>query len=236
MNIYIDESGSINNHSPNNKNFIIAMIYVTDKKALDRAYKRFVSSNFDRLKELDKPKINAKGKEIKHGNRMFVNDKFQELKGAQFDKDMKTRFVEFFCQKKHFEIFYIKLDNKRLSNQFCSNTARTFNYTLKLALEYFLKKGYLPKEECNLQLDERNEKTETKYFLENYLNTELTLTGLTDEEFHVTYFDSSDNKYIQIADVFANLFYSELKTGQYEGLFTKLKENDLLKFIFEFPL
>jgi hypothetical protein len=236
MNIYIDESGSINNHSANNKHFIIAMIYVIDKKALDRAYKRFVSSNFERLKELDKPRKNAKGEIIKPGNRMFVNDKFQELKGSQFDKDMKKRFVEFFCRKKHFEIFYIKLDNTRLTDQFCANTARTFNFTLKLALEYFLKNGYLPKEECNLQLDERNEKTETKYFLENYLNTELTLTGLMNEDFHVTYFDSSNNKYIQIADVFANLFYSELKTEQYTDLFKTLKDTDLLKFIFEFPL
>ncbi|MDD3416955.1 MAG: DUF3800 domain-containing protein [Lachnospiraceae bacterium] len=236
MNIYIDESGSINNHSSNNKNFIIALVYVTDKKALDRAYKRFISSNYQKLKELDKPKVNSKGEIIKPGNRMFINDKFQELKGAQFDKEMKLKFIEFFCKKKHFEIFYIKLDNTRLTDTFCSNTARTFNFTLKLALEYFMKNGYLPKEECNLQLDERNEKTETKYFLENYLNTELTLSGVCNEDFHVTYFDSSNNKYIQIADVLANLYYSELKTGQYTDLFIKLKESDLLKFIFDFPL
>ena len=49
MNLYIDESGSINNHTPNNKYFVIALIYPTDKDRLKRTYKRFVSSNHDNL-------------------------------------------------------------------------------------------------------------------------------------------------------------------------------------------
>ncbi|WP_405726530.1 DUF3800 domain-containing protein [Anaerotignum sp.] len=48
MNIYIDESGSINNHSPENKFFVIAMVHVKDKRGLEKAYKRFVSSNIAR--------------------------------------------------------------------------------------------------------------------------------------------------------------------------------------------
>ena len=58
MNIYIDESGSINNHIPNNNYFIISLIHVHNKKDLDRAYKRFVSSNLNVLKSLDQEKIN----------------------------------------------------------------------------------------------------------------------------------------------------------------------------------
>ncbi len=53
MNIYIDESGSINNHASNNKYFVIALIHPTNKDALKRAYKRFVSSNHDNLLVLD---------------------------------------------------------------------------------------------------------------------------------------------------------------------------------------
>lgn len=48
-------------------------------------------------------------------------------------------------------------------------------------------------------MDERNEKTETKFFLENYLNTELMLGGVTQGKFNVSYFDSANNKFIQIA-------------------------------------
>ena len=68
MNLYIDESGSINNHIPSNKYFIIALVHPTNKEALKRAYKRFISANHDALKELDKEKIHPhSGKIIKPG-------------------------------------------------------------------------------------------------------------------------------------------------------------------------
>lgn len=236
MNIYMDESGSINNHMPNNEYFVISMVRVLNKDSLKRAYKRFVSSNHDRLLELDQEKIHPEtGKILKPGNKMFSEGEFKELKGAQFDREMKLKFIEFFSRKQSFELYYIKIANKKLTDHFCKNTARVFNYTVKLALDYFIRNGYLPIEDCSLQLDERNEKTETKYFLENYLNTELTMSGITTGRFDVAYFDSSNNHLIQLADVFSNLYYSHLQTGAYEDEFKKLKENNILKFIFEFP-
>lgn len=57
MTIYIDESGSINNHMPNNKYFIVALVNVTNRASLKKSYKRFVSSNFNRLLELDGDKL-----------------------------------------------------------------------------------------------------------------------------------------------------------------------------------
>lgn len=237
MIIYVDESGSINNHMPNNKYFVVALIRVTNKESLKKAYKRFVSSNYESLRELDKDKVNQKtGVVVKEGGKMFLNGSFKELKGSQFDKKMKQKFVDFFSKKQTFEIYYVKIANEKLTDQFCTNKARVFNYTLKLAMEYFITKGYLPDEDCTLQLDERNEKTEAKYFLENYLNTELSMNGTTTSKFEVEYFDSSDNKLIQVADVFANLFYSHLQTGAYEEEFANLKNKGILKFIFEFPI
>lgn len=236
MNIYIDESGSINNHMPNNEYFVICMLRVLDKRALKRAYSRFVSKNHKRLLELDQEKINPKtGTLIKAGGKMFSDGKFKELKGAQFDRELKLKFIEFFSQKPVFEIFYIRIANKKLSDSFCKNTARVFNYTVRLALDYFIRKGFLPEEDCLLQLDERNEKTETKYFLENYLNTELAMGGVTSGKFDVKYFDSANNDLIQLADVFSNLYYSHLQTGAYEEEFKKLEKAGILKFYFEFP-
>lgn len=236
MNLYIDESGSINNHIPNNKYFIIAIIHATNKDALKRAYKRFVSSNYDELKRLDQDKIHSKsGKTIRSGGKMFSDGKFKELKGAQFDRNMKLKFINFFSQKASFEVYYIKIANEKLTDYFCENTARVFNYTVRLALDYLIQKGLLPNEDCSLQLDERNEKTGTRYFLENYLNTELAMNGTASGKFEVAYFDSSNNKLIQIADVFANLYYSHLQTGAYKEEFQKLKDASILKFIFEFP-
>lgn len=223
MNIYIDESGSINNKLKPNRDFIITLIVPTDKKRLERTYKRFVSRNHDNLKTLDKD------------NKMFLNGKFHELKGSQFDKPMKQKFVQFFSKEKHFEIYYIHIKNCNLSDDFCNNTARAFNYVMRLALQYLITNNFLNQENYNLQLDERNEKTETKHFLENYLNTELSLGGVTNGKFTVCYFDSANNKFIQIADVFSNIFYSQLLTNAYSNEIKLLIDNDILKFIFEFP-
>lgn len=234
MNIYIDESGSINNKI-GKKPFVIALLHVLDFKQLNKLYKRFVSSNFNTLKELDKDYINSRGVLTKLGNQMFNNGKFCEIKGSQFDTKMKQKFTDFFTKHKYFELFFIKINTELLSDNICKNTARAFNYTLKLGLSYFISHKLLCDEDCTIQLDERNERTEAKYFLENYLNTELTLNGITEKHFSVQYLDSRNNPFIQIADVFANLYYSELNTSAYYNEINMLKDRNILKGIFEFP-
>lgn len=132
--IYIDESGSINNHIPGNEYFIIALVRVIDKDSIKKSYKRFVSSNFDRLLMLDCDKVKpSTGQVIKEGGKMFFKGNFRELKGSQFDKEMKQKFVEFFVQKHSFELYYIIIENEKLTDKFCENTSRVFNYTLRLA-------------------------------------------------------------------------------------------------------
>lgn len=86
MNIYIDESGTINNKI-NNEYFIITLIIPDDINSLKKSYKRFVSSNEKALRKID------------NKQRMFLNGSFNELKGSAFDKPMKQKFVEFFVEK-----------------------------------------------------------------------------------------------------------------------------------------
>lgn len=234
MNIYADESGSINNKL-GTKPFIIALIHVLDFKKLNTIFKRFISSNFDKLKELDKDFYNADGVLTKKGNLMFHGGKFHEIKGSQLNQEMKINFIKYLIQKKYFEVYYIKINNDLLTDKICENTARAFNYSIKLALSFFLEHKLLVDEDCLLQLDERNERTEAKFFLENYLNTEFCLNNVTEKHYSVKYLDSADNPFIQIADVFANLYYSELNTGAYSDLFKELKDKDILKAVFEFP-
>lgn len=237
MLIYIDESGSINNQiSSYSPYFIVAVVHAINKTGLQRAYKRFVSSNLQELQRLDQDKTTQDGKIIREGGKMFSAGKFKELKGSSFDAAMKRKFISFFAERKHFEVFFIRIDNSRLTDQFCSNTARVFNYTLRLAISYFIRQGLLPNEECILQLDERNERTETKYFLENYLNTELVMNGSCKGPFSAQYFDSANNKIIQVADVLSNWYYSHLKTGAYEEEYNLLKDAGILKAVFDFPL
>lgn len=234
MNTYIDESGSINNKL-GEKPFVISLVHVLDFKKLSKVFKRFVSSNISKLKELDKPFLNKHGICTKNGNQMFHNGKFSELKGSQFDQPLKKQFLEYFTRNQYFELFLIKINNQKLSDKICENTARAFNYTLKLALSYFISHSLLCDEDCLLQLDERNERTEAKFFLENYLNTELCLNGITEKHFSVRYVDSKLNPFIQIADVFANIYYSELNTHAYKNEMEMLRNRKILKGTFEFP-
>ena len=61
------------------------------------------------------------------------------------------------------------------------------------------------------------------------------MNGTISGKFDVTYFDSSNNSLIQMADVFANLLYSHLQTGGYDDELKKLRDVGILKFTFEFP-
>lgn len=236
MDIYIDESGSINNkYADRVPYFIIALVHVTDRDALSHAYKRFVSKHQARLRELDTVRLDPKTGKLLRGGKMFRNGRFHELKGNAFDADMKRKFVDYFTRKPSFELFYIIIDNKEIPDVFNTHTANAFNYTLQHALRYFCNHKMLPPDICHLQLDERNEKSENRHFLENYLNTELLLEQVTQQPFTVRYFDSSRNQFVQIADVFSNLMYSQTQTYGYQAQIEQLKQSGVLKFIYKFP-
>lgn len=227
--IYIDESGSMTiNYCDIHPYFVIAMVRTKDSVKLKKVFKRFVSKHLHELKAAD-----SKGS-------MFAGNKFKELKGNCFTPKLKREFVRYFCRNEHFEVFYIIADNRKIAQNnegiLYKNTARAFNYLIRLSLEYYIKNGYLHNDNLSLQLDERNEKTEAKHFLENYLNTELVCNHVLSGDCTVSYFDSSNNHIIQIADVFANLMYSELKTNAYTKEFDFMKKEKYIKHVFRFPL
>ena len=225
--LYIDESGSMTvSYCDVHPYFIIAVVRVKNVNKLKQVHSRFVSKHIEELRE-----CNARRK-----GSMFRDGRFSELKGAFLSPELKRSFVDYLCRNDLFEIFYIVADNSKVSPSLYENTARGFNYLLKLALGYWFKQGYLCDDGLLIQIDERNEKTESKHFLETYLNTEFLTSGALKHETRVTYFDSSKNRLIQIADVFANLLYSDLKTGSYSKQFDYMKDNGYLRHIFRFPL
>ena len=223
--LYIDESGSMtSNYSSNNPFFVISIIRVLDKDSLKKSIKRFVRTHWNELKLCDK------------NNKMFNNDKFLELKGSAMSSDIKKKFVKYLSLKKSFEVFYILLDNKKVDCDFYNNTARSFNYMIKLSLQYFINKRFLTKQsDILIQIDERNERPEAKLHLQEYLNTELQLGGKLTGEIEVKYFDSCTNSLIQLADFFANLEFSQLQTKHYSNEFSLLTNKGIIKNIFIFP-
>lgn len=226
ISMYIDESGSIHPTSGKlNRYFIIGIVIPKNPIKLKRVYKLFIRKNIEYLRNLDKD------------NKMFSEDgKFRELKGSSMDKKLKLDFINFFCRNNLFEVRYIILDNNQLDERFIKNKARTFNYLIKIFLINSLKKGYIKDNEIFLQIDERNVKTESKYSLEDYLNQELILNDNILENVQVKYFDSSQNCFVQIADVFSNIMYSDLITnGNYRKEIEKLQEEKYILPPFVFP-
>lgn len=224
--LYIDESGSMTNlHHQSHPYFVIAVVRAVNSRKIRTLYKRFVNKHFETLRNID-----TQGK-------MFKNGAFQELKGSSFTPELKHAFVNYFCRSNDLEVYYIQVNNNNpKANVLYKNTSRAFNYVLKLALEYWVSHHYLPDAKYEIHLDERNEKTESRSFLQDYLNTELFMQYILSSDINVKYFDSSQNKIIQIADVFANLYYSELLTGNYSQDIHLMRKQNCLKFVFRFPL
>lgn len=227
VNLYIDESGSMTTkYNKNNPYFLICIIKPINNRRLKTLYKRFVSKHLNELRQID----------LQTENKMFVEEEFKELKGSELTQELKKEFINYFCRENCLEIFYIILNNKKIDRNLYENTARAFNYTLKITLSFLIRNGYLPKDQYIIQIDERNEKTKTKYFLEEYLNTELILhEQLLDKNLTVNYFDSCNNHLIQIADVFANIYFSELITKKYTKELKNIEKQGYIKNIFNFP-
>lgn len=222
--IYIDESGSMTTQYQRNwPYFVIALVRGQDPQRLRTLHTRFVRTRKKKLEAADTE------------NKMFLGERFRELKGSALTSDLKREFVSYFCRPDTMEIYYIVLDNAEIKEQTYHNKSRAFNYMLKLALEYFIRGGFLPDASYTLQLDERNERTETKRFLKDYLNTEFHTSGLLSADLEVQYFDSAQNKIIQLSDVLANLCYSQLLSGVYGPEINQMWDSGCLKQVFWFP-
>lgn len=227
MNIYIDESGSMTDTitNINNRYFIIAILLVQNPSTLKKVYTRFINKHFTDLKSCDRT------------GKMFCGNKFIELKGSSFTPKMKKIFVNYFCKNNHFQVLHIKIDNSKVNGNLYRNKARAFNYVLKLALENLYNRGILVDRNWILNIDERNVKTETKHLLEEHLLTECSIGKNIVDEICVKYFDSSNNKLIQIADVFSNLYYSNILTNNSYNMEIKyMVDNGYLLSAFIFPL
>ncbi len=226
LQIFIDESGSMTHKTniENNKYFIITLILVEDHEKLKRIYKRFVKKNLVELKKIDTD------------NKMFEGDKFIELKGSAFTPEMKRDFINFFCKNNNFKILYIQIENSKASQNLYKNKARAFNYIIKLAMEYLYNRKILNDRNLVFSIDERNVKTEAKYNLQELLCTDLSTGKDLVDELSVKYYNSCNNKIIQLADVFSNIFFSNIITsGAYESEIQYMIDNEYLINIFKFP-
>ena len=133
----------------------------------------------------------------------------------------------------------VKVENKNITDKrLYTNTARAFNYVLGCVLRYYFNSGLLPLgRELRLQVDQRNTKTQSINSLEDYLNILLSIQNRYVENVLVEYFQSHNNTYIQIADLFSNLYFSYHHNPKgYKDLFDELKKDDYVNVDFKFPI
>jgi len=193
--VFIDESGSIPHEMDSNKFFVIAMLFTDNPDFLKKVYKR------ERMKIAKrKPELLA----------ALKNDK--EIKGAKISELDKTQIYRRTVDKcsEHLEVGIILLDLDRCHNNMRAKTARTFNYLIKryLTTTFKTKSIFRKAKNIHLIIDNQNIVTESKYTLEDYLNTELNIEDqFTENDILVSYADSRSYLLLQFIDFIANTFY-----------------------------
>lgn len=226
INLYIDESGSMtHNNLEWNNYFVICIVRVYDHEKLAQSTRNFVSHHKKEIMEVD-------------DNHIMFDDKgrFIEIKGSCLSQDLKEKFAKYLCKNYYFDLTYVVVDNSKVNKIMYENTSRAFSYFLMLSLKECIRKKIFNKhEEFNIQIDERNVKAHAKYFLEEYFSLELVYEEKISKSFKVSYHDSKDNRFIQIADLFSNLYYSNLINNDYEDLFNKMRKEGFILNEFKYP-
>lgn len=189
--IYIDESGSI--HKNSKTNYFAVGGYFTFFEGKNRILSTYKKCNKN-IK--DKRNIDLK-KEIKS------YDMTDDEKITVFNKIQE---VNDFCA-------VAKVFNKKIMNKEIVESNIFFNYAVKLLfcdciIPLLDLKKINEKIEFIVSVDTRNIKVRDLKNLEDYLKTEFCLSNF---DFKVTYYDSSTNYGIQLADLIVNTFYNIYK-------------------------
>lgn len=195
---FIDESGIIPKQCPDPHNerehyFVIAFIQTENPQKLKTVYRRI-------LRTMRKYYPTFFDNQVSH----------LEVKGSNLPAFMKEYILKELIQKTDIKIAHMVVDNRKIVDRFRMDVTRSFNYLIKLILENI--PLYVSEREClQLFVDNRNTAIHSLSELEGYLFNELVLDKAITSDVHVNYMDSKNNVGIQIADIFANLFYQRYR-------------------------
>lgn len=189
--VYLDESGSIHKNS-NTKYFAVGgyFVFQKDKNKITSLYKRI-------------------NKSIKDRRNISLN---KEIKSYDMTDEEK---IEIFNNIQDIDTFYgcSKIFEKESMNKEIVQSNIFFNYAVKLLLiDCIIPLLNLNQINDNLEfivsVDNRNIRVGDLNNLETYLKTEFCLQNY---DFKITYYDSSTNFGIQLADLIVNTFYNLYK-------------------------
>ena len=226
--VFVDESGTIGKGIIKEDDFfIITLLFVKDEDVnhIKKVFKK------ERLKIVNKKEV------LKQ---QLKNNK--EVKGSELSETEKRKIYEKIIEKcgDKFEIAVIVMNNKKATVKFRSNSSRAFNYLIKIFLEkHFKKRSKFKKvNQVSFIIDERNVATESKYTLQEYLNTELNLMEtFSEKDITVHYYDSKKYLLLQLAEFISNTFYrykQKNNTESKDNVEILLKQTSTNK-MFKFP-
>lgn len=226
--VFVDESGTIAKGQVREDDFFVITLLFIRNEDIDHVRKVFKK---ERLKI-----INRKEKLKQH---LKCNN---EIKGSELSETEKAEIYNKIIEKcgDKFEIAIIILNNRKAAEKFRSNSSRAFNFLIKMFLDknFKTKSKFKKVNQMSFIIDERNVATESKFTLQEYLNTELNLLEtFSEEDINVHYYDSKKYLLLQLTDFISNTFYRHQQKHSKEA-----KRNvDLLikqtntKKVFKFP-
>ena len=189
--VYLDESGSIHKNS-RTKYFAVGgyFVFANDKNKVTSLYKKM-------------------NKNIKDKRNIDLN---QEIKSYDMSDNEK---IEIFKNIQDIDTFYgcVKIFDKSLMKKEIIESNIFFNYAVKLLFKDCIF-SLLNLNQLNdnidfiVSIDNRNIRVGDLNNLETYLKTEFCLENF---DFKITYYDSSTNYGIQLADLIVNTFYNSYK-------------------------
>jgi hypothetical protein len=207
---FIDESGSIPKIKPykrRDRYFVISFVHTDNPKRVKNVYKRII-----RKLRKDFPDFFS----------LLANP--NEPKGSEFYPFMKLFIVEELFRLTDIKIGHMVVDNLCIEERFRQIPSRSFNYLVKIVIENFqLSEDDI--QHLQLKIDNRNTAIQNLSELEGYLFQELVLRENRIKNVTVEYLDSKYSSHIQVADVFANIFYQRFRYKDY----TFPKYNDISK-------
>ncbi len=189
--VYLDESGSIHKNS-RTKYFAVGgyFVFANDKNKVTSLYKKM-------------------NKNIKDKRNIDLN---QEIKSYDMSDNEK---IDVFKNIQDIDTFYgcVKIFDKSLMKKEIIESNIFFNYAVKLLFKDCIF-SLLNLNQLNdnidfiVSIDNRNIRVGDLNNLETYLKTEFCLENF---DFKITYYDSSTNYGIQLADLIVNTFYNSYK-------------------------
>ncbi len=206
--LFLDESGNLHKNSPD-RYFVIGGIYTNNYADIKKSY----------------VEIN---RELKERLNMDIET---ELKAAYLNMDEKMDIVIKLQKMDGMYIVGIIVDKQKIGIAI-DQIHLYYNYIIRKLLDYLIKIRLIKIEKGQnlyLNIDKSSMKIEDINSLEMYLKTHFNIEKKYGLNIDVSYWDSSKNYMVQVADIMCNTIWNICQTKNPHRMFRSLNKNNRLR-------